>query len=46
MSGLCEGSCNLDGITICLNINHQYRSGGEILLNQAATTLTEEAEIW
>ena len=32
MSGPCEGSCNLDGITICLNINHQDRSGGEILL--------------
>ena len=37
MSRPCEVSCNLDGITICLNINHQDRSGGEILLNQPAT---------
>ena len=46
MSGLCKGSCNLDGITICLNINHRDRSGGEILLNKAATKLTGDAVSW
>ena len=41
MSGLSEGSCNLDGITICLNINHQDRSGGEILPKESHQTHRE-----